>query len=90
MISREEIELLIVLHAVVGSPCTPRELTVRLGLAPEHEDAVRTAVLPLIAWGYVETDGAISATESGRTWLRSRLAELNALQSSRSAPTAIW
>lgn len=76
MITREEIELLFMLHAIVESPCTARELTLRLGLALEHEEAIRTAVLPLIASGWIDTDGIISATDPGRKWLSLRLAEL--------------
>lgn len=74
VLSRGEIENLCVLSAIPDDGCTLSELPARLGLSPLLEEPVTEAMAPLVNGGWVqESDGRVSATPSGRAWLKERL-----------------
>lgn len=74
---RGEIENLCLLSAIPAEGCALGELSVRLGLSPLLAEPIAEAVMELKIAGWVqEADGRISATVTGRAWLKEQLADV--------------
>jgi len=72
--SCEEIEMLCMFYAIAEESRSAATLTERLGLAKEHEHLVQSAVLSLVAMGYVEMgEEVFTATDEGRAWMTARV-----------------
>lgn len=75
--SREEIEILCILHAIGQHGCRADNLATLLGLSPGLASAVADGIGPLISAGWVDLhDDHLSLTDAGFQRLTHRLLEL--------------